>query len=648
MVTLNAGTSPAAKIFLENDKMGLAAVTPNFILPGFLGIILTVLGIIAIVWFANRVSRGSNQQRSNAPQPSPQATPEAKRPSPQPLAAQPKKSRFFGCLLALLGVGMIGLLLVVGVVAIFFVGYKVENQNTRRPQAIAQQIEFEDEFRSTQLEGQAEAQRQAIEQFEQIQSQLVLEGPVPASASSEILSRNGHEVYIQPGTKVMMSGLSLILLFALIPLTVLFVIMMIIRIATRASRKSRPVDGYDSNSGSDSMAYQAAPRPVAQKMGCMPWIIVGMVFTIGLGVAIFAIPFVMLEGRASVSTPNGHEFNLPHLQQNFGHVTTVAAMPGNLEPKPIDVPIDVPLEKPVEKPIKKPVDLSQTASSDPSPDKLDDGLDEELDGSGASLLIESILRAAMKSFQEDTPEEIAAKLNNVASGADAASKANGADPAVEVTTIEKPLSAVRSLTRALVTELPDGIDESTALKSLGRFLGRAIAAESETRPDWVDQASGVDPSTGLYRTVVTVGPYQTRMDCDRRLDDELRKTVDDYTELYLGPAARGRANLSRDQLNKLITRTCQESISTSVGPMINVHTELVFDSKTQASLQERFHESLVQDRIKWSSIALGCVSLFLLGAFAVLKFDPFYRRRILIVVGVSVVILLGLGILVIA
>lgn len=642
--------------------MILAFFTPGFFgTPGPLELIIIVIVILVIVRFANRSSRGRNQKNSGTnvsgngkkyPEvPYPQ---QPKRLKPRPRMARPErpqKVRSFGCLFALLGLSMAGLF-VVAVVLCLFIGRATTFPAQRMLETISDPGNRYVQPDSTNWAGTPSS----LSNFPPGVPGVTIEN-----------STTGQKVSVHTGSQSRTPmTFALIFVFVVVAFIAALVVISIVMMANRASRKKYlKEDSYNNgNPDSDSMAYRTSARPPVQKIGLMPWVIVGMTFAVGLIVVLLGLFFVAKP--TLVPTPPGQELALKqnpqqgssaHLAEaNLAAYDTMMTMHTSTS-SPVEL-IDVPIES-VKEPTKEPAEEivkestnepeSETAAPD-VPENIDksmEELDKQLDGSNASLLIESLLRAALKSFHEDTSQEVVETPDNP--GAEAVVSEAAKDGTVaEKEATEPPVSAVRKFTRALAAELPEEVDEATALQSLGGFLGQVIAATSQKRPDWVDQPSGVDPKTNLYRTVVTVGPYQTQSECYRHLDGELQNAVEEYAELYLGPVARGHVNLSKDQLRGLIHLTFEEKISTSVGRMFNMHVELAFNSATQALLQERFRESLVQERVEWSSIALGCVSLFLLGTFAVLKLEPLYRRRVLIAVAVSVVILLGLGILAVA
>ncbi|MBN2021503.1 MAG: hypothetical protein JW809_01800 [Pirellulales bacterium] len=237
------------------------------------------------------------------------------------------------------------------------------------------------------------------------------------------------------------------------------------------------------------------------------------------------------------------------------------------------------------------------------------------------------------------------------------------DPTIE--------AMVRSLAGAVVEELPADMDELTALKALGHYLGRAIAAEREAmasedkpapdaphehesdaiaqdppRPAWVDMPQGRQGDG--YQVVVSVGPYSSRLECDRAVPYTLRSAAAEYATYYLGHPTHGRDVLSHEYLREHVLRDEWEEpiVSEMVGPMMRLHLRLVFDRQANEAIKEGWREAEVEERIAISGVCLAAVLGVLGAAFALLKIDAAthgaYRRRAAIVAGVvAVVVVLG-------
>jgi hypothetical protein len=138
------------------------------------------------------------------------------------------------------------------------------------------------------------------------------------------------------------------------------------------------------------------------------------------------------------------------------------------------------------------------------------------------------------------------------------------------------------------------------------------------RPDWVDAQPG-KVGDG-YQMVAAVGPYTTRLECDEALPDQLQKTTAEYVELYLGAEAQGRATLADDYLRQhVVKEKWEETKSTSVGPMIQLHARLLFDAKANEQLKQNWRDAQVRDRLWLAGRWLAAVLAVLMGMWAILK-----------------------------
>lgn len=584
---------------------------------------MIAVGIMIVVWIANRISRKSNTTNPNAkpgnPRPPRPNPPQPQHVNQQPPVAQPctpiaKPNRLssYGCLIVSLGLGGV-LLLCVMIIGTVLFGFYYNEAAQDEERQIASTVTMVEP-----LEGPSVPVAEAIPDKEITEPNVVPELnplPTPNIAPSQEFTYVPDETYY--GEAPVIYNMALPILAGLLLMMVLVIVTIIV---TRTLYKTRQSKTRYSNSDSTI-------NPPAQKMGVLPWVIVSMVLVVPL-VLVFGLLLWTCTGVAV------HDFN-----SNQQHESRkISAAPADVRlvtsederPGAIPVPIEPFETNSVEAPSDPPSKTVEATTEEPSFEDLN----AELEGSNASLILESVFRAAMKSVQKKrSPTEVPTFDKTV--------------PEAKLVN-SKPSNAIQSFFKGLMPKLPKNVSQNDAFKSLGELMGEMIAAKNG-RPEWLDQPSGFDPQTGIYRTVVTVGPYDTAQECTRHLNDSIRKAVDEYIEMHLdlGPAARGRIALSNRQLNELIKHTDDETFMSSFGPMVNLHVELVFDHKMQDLLKDKFHKSLIYDRIEWSGLALGSIALFLLGALAILKFDPLYRRRILIAAGIGTVILIGLGLLLI-
>jgi hypothetical protein len=142
----------------------------------------------------------------------------------------------------------------------------------------------------------------------------------------------------------------------------------------------------------------------------------------------------------------------------------------------------------------------------------------------------------------------------------------------------------------------------------------AAAPTAVKRPDWVDHPP--QPSGEKYEVAVVAGPWSTRWDCEKALDEEIDKAVDDYVEWRLGKDARSQVQLPKDFVrHQLVAEEWLEGVTTGFGePMLNLHALLRFDPQVDKRVSETWNELLVTGRLTGTGLILGG-GLLLLAVF---------------------------------
>ncbi|MBN1588489.1 MAG: hypothetical protein JW888_03150 [Pirellulales bacterium] len=168
----------------------------------------------------------------------------------------------------------------------------------------------------------------------------------------------------------------------------------------------------------------------------------------------------------------------------------------------------------------------------------------------------------------------------------------------------------------------------------------------DDRPDWVDQSPG--KVGDVYQTVVVVGPYSTRAECDEALPRALRAAVAQYVDLYLGPDAKWNARLPDGYLfEKVVRATWVETRQHSFAPMKKLYVLLEFDRKTNDLLKQRLDTTQVEERIVCVGIGLASVLAVLLVLYGALKIDLVtegaWRRYALMAIVVCILAYVALG-----
>ena len=149
---------------------------------------------------------------------------------------------------------------------------------------------------------------------------------------------------------------------------------------------------------------------------------------------------------------------------------------------------------------------------------------------------------------------------------------------------------------------------------------------------------------------VSVGPYTTRVECDRELPAALSRAVDKYKQTCLGPGAQGRVRLPLSYVQEHVVKdTYEEWHDYSVGRMVKLHALMEFTPETKARIVEAWKQAVIQERI-WvlGAAALG-VLLVLATAYSYLKIDLAtrgkYRGRLRLAAATALVALAAAGVI---
>jgi len=181
----------------------------------------------------------------------------------------------------------------------------------------------------------------------------------------------------------------------------------------------------------------------------------------------------------------------------------------------------------------------------------------------------------------------------------------------------------------------------------GRPTAEGIAARSPTpRPNWMDEPQGKHGSDGTYHKIASVELYRSRAECEEALPAELRKVVSQYIDQFLGD--EGAAELVAlpvpDIHDHLIKEQWEEHTSDVLGPIVNLHTLLVFDGKANADIKDRYQKARVTQRLASTGFGAGLLLGLLGTVFGYLKLDTltrgYYSRRLQFAAG-SVILTLA-------
>ncbi len=118
-----------------------------------------------------------------------------------------------------------------------------------------------------------------------------------------------------------------------------------------------------------------------------------------------------------------------------------------------------------------------------------------------------------------------------------------------------------------------------------------------------------------------IGPYTTQAECEGKVQETLQKSLADYAELYLGGPAPPAGSFSAKDLDALVKDRFEETIQSSVGPMIQLHLLLEFDRGVREGIQKAAERALIDRRLWRTGTCSAAVLALLAVALTYLKAD---------------------------
>lgn len=147
-------------------------------------------------------------------------------------------------------------------------------------------------------------------------------------------------------------------------------------------------------------------------------------------------------------------------------------------------------------------------------------------------------------------------------------------------------------------------------------------AEDEPRPEWVDAQAGLN-AQGAYWMPVHSGRFTSVPECQRALELEIKRATDQYIDDYLEPGAAEIVNLPLEYIHEHIQRELygEQVHSESVGPMYEMHAQLVFDKGAQADFHRLLRSAEVTHRLWYAGGGAALVLALLATLYGYLKLD---------------------------
>ena len=178
----------------------------------------------------------------------------------------------------------------------------------------------------------------------------------------------------------------------------------------------------------------------------------------------------------------------------------------------------------------------------------------------------------------------------------------------------------RGSTRALAeaTEKPPAKEVAAAEVAAVEV---AAVEVSDTSPKWANEPGKL--VNGVYRVSIQSGLYADVPECQPALDDQIKTTLDDYIDRWMGEGTAKLVAIDREYVNEHVKKSEYSEVvnSESVGPMHQIHALLEIDDADRAEFHERWRRAVVTERV-WMAGFAGAVVLALLSTvFGYLKLD---------------------------
>lgn len=145
----------------------------------------------------------------------------------------------------------------------------------------------------------------------------------------------------------------------------------------------------------------------------------------------------------------------------------------------------------------------------------------------------------------------------------------------------------------------------------------SFAQQLTDRPAWVDASARLEKS--VYSVPVSSGLFATLPECQGQLSMQIKREADHYIDELLrdlGDHASTVVDIPVEYLHRFVKKDefSETRYSDTVGKMYEVHALLEFDDRARADFRQRWHESVVTERL-WFSGAGAALVLALLGTF---------------------------------
>jgi len=224
--------------------------------------------------------------------------------------------------------------------------------------------------------------------------------------------------------------------------------------------------------------------------------------------------------------------------------------------------------------------------------------------------------------------------------------------------LEQRLEAQKAK-EALLREHTDETSDRVATDAVAAAESDEAEAEPAPavhRPDWVE----AEPRKvgGAYQMAIAVGPYSTRLECDRELPEELNRAIDEYVSVYIGPRACGHVRLPLQYIqDEIVKENWLEQKQVVISPkgqipekrvaMAQLHVLLEFDHAVNARIQEAWNTVVVRERLYGVGALTATLLVLLSTVYGYLRIDlatgGAYRGRLRLAAAAVILIAIVAG-----
>jgi hypothetical protein len=152
----------------------------------------------------------------------------------------------------------------------------------------------------------------------------------------------------------------------------------------------------------------------------------------------------------------------------------------------------------------------------------------------------------------------------------------------------------------------------------------SLKSTPDTRPAWVDRATGLKQASKGFEATAASGLYSSRAECKRAIIQPVNDLATEYVSENVPEAAEQGLALDRDYIwSKLVKaeywETVDKSFGTETHAMSQLHVLLAFDNQIGRDLADQARQALIGNRLKDAAGITACSLTVLGGLYLLLR-----------------------------